>query len=96
MEALRRSVEWNSLALSTKLTMEEMNASEDEHQLKLIDFISSVVCVVRWQKGINGGGQAITWASPTNSLKSNKPTQDDDAQDDPDVIPSYHQYGNNK
>jgi hypothetical protein len=47
---------------------------------------------------MNGGGQAITtWASPTNSLKSNKPPpQDDETQDDPDVIPSYHQYGNNK
>lgn len=43
---------------------------------------------------MNGGQAITTWASPTNSLKSNKPTQDDDR--DPDVIPSYHQYGNNK
>jgi hypothetical protein len=47
MEALRRSVEWNVQKLPAKLTMEEMNASKDEHQLKLIDFISSVVCVIR-------------------------------------------------
>lgn len=45
--------------------------------------------------GGGGGGQAITttWTSPTNSLRSNKPQQDDETQDDPDVIPSYHQYG---
>ena len=95
MEALRRLVEWKFLVLPTKLTMKGMNSSKDECQLKLIEFVSSLVCVAR-QNGLNGGGQAITtWASPTNSLKSNKPLQDD-AQDDPDVIPSYHQYGNNK
>lgn len=96
MEALRRLVEWKFLVLPTKLTMKEMNASKDEYQLKLIEFVSSLVCVARQKNGLNGGGAITTWASPTNSLKSNKPPQDDEAQDDPDVIPSYHQYGNNK
>jgi hypothetical protein len=42
------------------------------------------------------GGQEISWTSPTNSLKSNKPYQEDEIQDDPDIIPTYHQYGNNE
>lgn len=45
--------------------------------------------------GINnvvGQAAAITtFTSPTSSLRSNKPTLDDDR--DPDVIPAYHQYG---
>jgi hypothetical protein len=60
-------------------------------QLKLIASLSP-----HEQKNGLNGGQAITttWASPSNSLKSNKPTLEDDR--DPDVIPSYHQYGINK
>ncbi|CRL00448.1 CLUMA_CG013711, isoform A [Clunio marinus] len=44
------------------------------------------------KNGVNGGQDITTsWVSPTTSFKSNKLAQDDDR--DPDVIPSYHQYG---
>lgn len=80
---------------------------EDEHQLKLIMvlfclildtlllvmLLSAGFCISQ-KNGMNGGQAITTWTSPTSSLKSNKPIQDDDR--DPDVIPSYHQYGENK
>lgn len=55
----------------------------------------SLSCLISQKNGLNGGQAITTWSSPTNSLKSNKPTTLDDDRD-PDVIPSYHQYGNNK
>lgn len=44
------------------------------------------------KNGMNGGQAITTFTSPTSSLKSNKPTLLDDDRD-PDVIPTYHQYG---
>lgn len=75
--------------------MKSFPSIQDELQLKLIALSPFYFLLLLWQKtGINGGQAVTTWTSPSNSFKSNKPTQDDDK--DPDVIPSYHQYGNNK
>ncbi|XP_070500607.1 synaptogenesis protein syg-1-like isoform X1 [Chironomus tepperi] len=53
--------------------------------------ISSYNGSIGKKNGLSNGQAITTFTSPTNSLKSNKPTLDDDR--DPDLIPTYHQYG---